>query len=833
MQSSGSRIRTLRFAAVARILSVLVLFSALRVSATAEESWKFVSIPDFMNADIGTLVGYPGFPDGGKDSTTPGFEATLAFYLDAIAAEQPEMVLVAGDLVEGEWHRDSTGRNIFGTYGSHAEREVSLDNAANLYYGQWLERFTSRGLNNVYAAIGDHELGDNDWGTGSNRARLVPNFKDAFARHFTQDDQGQSLFAGKINGVDARPVGTPYENTSYAVKTNNVLLVTLDVFRQDSPSTKLDNRTGSVLATMGGDHLAWLDTLLAAAETDPNIDHVIVQAHTPVLTPVRVRGSSELYLRDYDDTTNRSNADQGAATDLWQTLAARNVDFFFAGEVHHNTLSVSNGVTQLVHDGIPFSEGHYLVGTVTGKKVEFELKHVDIGSGTETFWQTVGNNKRETVVLGTEWETAATATYDKSTGMKKLINPTGELAPFGTNDGSIVVQQRVLNGETLEVGGLGLEVVPAQVAIQNHNFEQPAGTGPPGIVSGTVVGWNEEVGNASTIDGEAGGSAPANFSQTGRLHDINGAAIHQNLDAYWVEGETYTLTFNGWEAGWRVGTEGDAFAVELLQQDGTLLWTSGSIDVDGTLSGSYGNISEVGAPNAYSFDIETNTFTSGTPGSSLRLRVRRAGGVTWFDNFTLTSDTAKHNGLVSVEEFATKAGSTLRMELFDTAVFDRVLAFGDMFIEGGTLEVALVDGAPALQLGDSFDLFDFASVVGSFDLIDLPALSPGLAWDTSSLETEGVISVAVAAPGDFNGDGLVDRADLLKWEADYGLNANSDADGDGDSDGVDFLFWQREFSASLNPTVPAAAVVPEPQSAVLAIVTIGSYWAIKLLARIR
>ena len=806
-------------------LTMTLGWSSYTTPALCEESWTFVSIPDFMNADIGTLAGYPGFPDGGKDSTTAGFEATLAFYLDAIAAENPDMVMVAGDLVEGEWHHDTTGRNIFGTYGTHAERELSLDNAANLYYGHWVDRFTSRGLNNVYPAVGDHELGDNDWPVNSNRGRLVPNFKDAFARHFTRNSLGQTLYGGTINGASARPIGTPFEDTSYAVQNKNLLLVSVDVFRQDDPSVKLDNRTGSVLANVDGAHLAWLDSLLTAANADPTIEHIIVQGHSPVLTPVRVRGSSELYLRDYDNTTNASNADKQANTDFWQTLATHDVDFYFAGEVHHNTLSISNGVTQIVSDGIPFSDGNYLVGKVTGKKIEFEIKHVDIGPGPETFWQTVGNNKRETIVLGTAWETSATATYDKSSGSKVLVNANGDLAPFGTNDGSITLQTRVVTNQTLEVGPDGIVLVPAEVFIDNHNFQRPVGSGGPGIASGTVNGWTEEVNNASTIDGEAGGNAPIHFDQTGRLHNISGAAINQDLGGYWVEGETYTLSFNGWEAGWRIGETGDTFEVELREQNGTVLWTTGSINVDGTLTGSYGNITEVGAPNAYSFEIDTDTFTDGTPGSPLNLRIKRIGGVSWFDNFTLASDTQKITGsqMNIDDQFVMEIGSELKMDLYDPNVHDRLIVGGEMSIEGGTLKLLLDAGAPSPAEGDQFDLFDFASFAGQFDSIELPALATGLAWDTTAISINGVVSVVATAPGDFNGDGVVDGADLAKWQADYGSNGESDADGDGDTDGADFLEWQRQKSRTSIQGLKSSHRIPEPKSTWLATsATMGS-----------
>jgi hypothetical protein len=74
-------------------------------------------------------------------------------------------------------------------------------------------------------------------------------------------------------------------------------------------------------------------------------------------------------------------------------------------------------------------------------------------------------------------------------------------------------------------------------------------------------------------------------------------------------------------------------------------------------------------------------------------------------------------------------------------------------------------------------------------------------------------------PADFNGDGMVNAADLAKWRADFGANAGSDADGDGDSDGNDFLIWQRNLGA------PGAggnlAAVPEPSSLALAVLVGG------------
>lgn len=71
-------------------------------------------------------------------------------------------------------------------------------------------------------------------------------------------------------------------------------------------------------------------------------------------------------------------------------------------------------------------------------------------------------------------------------------------------------------------------------------------------------------------------------------------------------------------------------------------------------------------------------------------------------------------------------------------------------------------------------------------------------------------------PGDFNGDRLVNKDDLIFWKHSQNRHAGGDADGDGDTDGADFLAWQRNVGAS-GAAMPAGAPVPEPASIALAI----------------
>ncbi len=78
-----------------------------------------------------------------------------------------------------------------------------------------------------------------------------------------------------------------------------------------------------------------------------------------------------------------------------------------------------------------------------------------------------------------------------------------------------------------------------------------------------------------------------------------------------------------------------------------------------------------------------------------------------------------------------------------------------------------------------------------------------------------------STPGDFTGDNMVTGADLAVWRTNFGATGTpttmqGNADGDGDVDGRDFLIWQRNLS------VPGAAAIPEPASAVLATAIAGA-----------
>ncbi len=98
------------------------------------------------------------------------------------------------------------------------------------------------------------------------------------------------------------------------------------------------------------------------------------------------------------------------------------------------------------------------------------------------------------------------------------------------------------------------------------------------------------------------------------------------------------------------------------------------------------------------------------------------------------------------------------------------------------------------------------------------------AYSVSTLVLRATTPVA----GDFNGDGVVDGADLAAWRENFGATsaatfAQGDNDGDGDVDGDDFLGWQRALGAA----GASQAAVPEPGTVAL----ISAFGVVVTLAR--
>lgn len=157
----------------------------------------------------------------------------------------------------------------------------------------------------------------------------------------------------------------------------------------------------------------------------------------------------------------------------------------------------------------------------------------------------------------------------------------------------------------------------------------------------------------------------------------------------------------------------------------------------------------------------------------------------------------------------TAAGSTLEIDLFDTAQHDSLDVNGAATLNG-LLSVHLLD-FNQLSVNDTFTVLTANSLVNNLtlggpngNLFDLTASTP-----TSLVLTYlGV----VALPGDFNGDRLVDAADYTVWRDNQGSSEGTLLNGNGNGgtiDASDYNLWRSNYGAS---AAAISTAVPEPSS---------------------
>jgi 3',5'-cyclic AMP phosphodiesterase CpdA len=350
-----------------RMLNVLSL-----PSVTDEvPDYEFVAAPDFLNQDVGDLRTLPRWQPGDPNSWTPQLQQGISRFLDEIKAIDPDSVLVPGDLVEGHWGRDDDHTGIFGPVRTVHEKEQAIRRAANFYYSTYKHRFDIRDLT-LYAALGDHDIGDNNWDDHSPATRFkrsqIGLFKQMFGRYFTHTPSGKPRFAD-------RPAGTAWSDTAYAVHlTPDVLLVSLDEFNR---------RDGDVHLEVAGAQLRWLRQTLKQARAD-GVPWVIVQGHNPILMPVRER------------STSGGHIEGGRHSALWQTMSRYGVDLYLDGEVHDTTMRQADGVTQISAGGLLYTgNASYLVAKVYDDRIDLDARRIVGSPGPRgDLWQTTGPRTR-------------------------------------------------------------------------------------------------------------------------------------------------------------------------------------------------------------------------------------------------------------------------------------------------------------------------------------------------------------------------------------------------------------------------------------------------------
>jgi predicted phosphodiesterase len=323
-------------------------------------------MPDFLNVDC--------------DFPQPGWEDALSYILESVKNENPDFLVVAGDLVMGHWdHEDWHDQDTIRKY-------------SNRYYTAWINRMKHHGLK-FFTTIGDHEVGDNPW-RSAKKLEAVKLYKKAFAQHLQMPENGPEHMMG----------------TAFWWRHKNVVFISTDVFEEGSSDQ------GLIKAGVTGEQLAWVNRVLME---NADAHHKIVLGHTPILGPVRKWSSSGLMIKE------------GRDSEFWQTMKKHGVDIYLCGEVHAITCTERDGIMQIAHGGLIGynTRTNYLVAHVTRDKIELEIKEIEMLPHGEHLWQTKQNRPLEMVTISQEHKTrgfylVGTATIDK-TVEKQFTNRKG------------------------------------------------------------------------------------------------------------------------------------------------------------------------------------------------------------------------------------------------------------------------------------------------------------------------------------------------------------------------------------------------------------------------
>ncbi len=117
---------------------------------------------------------------------------------------------------------------------------------------------------------------------------------------------------------------------------------------------------GSITVTVLGEHLEWFEYVLSEANKDDAIKHIIVQAHIPIIQPIRKVNSSGQFF------------DHGEDSEFMKIMEKHGVDLYFAGEVHATTVSKgrNSNLLQVVSRGNQFS--NFLSVEITDDKISIK-----------------------------------------------------------------------------------------------------------------------------------------------------------------------------------------------------------------------------------------------------------------------------------------------------------------------------------------------------------------------------------------------------------------------------------------------------------------------------
>mmetsp|Transcript_6269 Transcript_6269/g.7943 ORF Transcript_6269/g.7943 Transcript_6269/m.7943 type:complete len:512 (+) Transcript_6269:47-1582(+) len=376
-------------------LFFLLIAAGLSTIIYSEDPWSFIVLADWHGAE--TFATKPG-------DTSKAWKNSLGTIKYIKEKYGGDLIMLPGDSNAGKWDRQEFIDKLDPTL---TPQEAVLHAGENCY-STMKELFQQGGYDEMLMCLGDHEIGGNSWQFGSSKFDSLDEYRETFTNGFNRNNNGSFHFNTPIGNVMSRPLGTPFATTSYAYQHKNVLFITVDAFQTSSDDTGFLDRVngrggeGVVSCTVAGDHLSWFESVLSEASKDSSIRRIVVQAHVPIIQPVRKINCSGQF---FDDAENSA---------FWITMRKYNVDIYFAGEVHAVTVRKDNesNLHQIVSRGNTFS--NFLKVYVTDNSIQITAYN-EIGQKPRYNNNYESNGELTLFKWGTE------VSFSESSGILKIV----------------------------------------------------------------------------------------------------------------------------------------------------------------------------------------------------------------------------------------------------------------------------------------------------------------------------------------------------------------------------------------------------------------------------
>ncbi|MCU0795416.1 MAG: autotransporter-associated beta strand repeat-containing protein [Akkermansiaceae bacterium] len=391
----------------------------------------------------------------------------------------------------------------------------------------------------------------------------------------------------------------------------------------------------------------------------------------------------------------------------------------WSGSFSGRDFQVSNGAT-LVFDGAGnFTNSRFVTGAGNVTKND---------GGTLTLQSTNSFSGTLTVNGGTLIASATTTGGTaSSTGNNNaiIVNSGATLRYTGSRGAGYHTGNVTINGGTVTFDNTDMSWANGRTV----SFDTDSGT-----INGTGQWRRRDANNRISVTATGSGSTIS----VAELNLFDNSPIFEVADGAAAADLTVSSTLTGSSNLRKDGAGTLVISGTTTTYSGTTQVNAGTLKVDGTLSGNLAvnSTATLSGSGTLTGVVTANTGSTidGTPTFSAAVNmagtaVIQPGGIGNLGSVTCNASLA--------------LGGETRMDISKNGVTldsDEITGNGSVSMTG-TLKVTAT-GDP-LVLGDSFTLFtNTGGFSGSFTGFDLPALSSGLTWDTSSLAIDGTITVS-------------------------------------------------------------------------------------------